>query len=141
MLFFLPSVQALTADVIGETYSNSPDSTSSSAITYKFASVSRYTIEDDSGWLSPRIVEDLSLSQNDGPVINKAEPVPSQTQYYDGSNNLSSSTLRCRLNVSMSSCFAASNCGWCKSLGRCIPGNSESALYPCEAGMYEYSNN
>ena len=137
----LTKALALQSDVIGETYSNPEDVESTSAITYKLASVAKYTIAEDSNWIIPKIIDDLSLVSNDAPVINKAEPIPSQTQYYDGSSNLSSSTLRCRLIVSMTSCFASNNCGWCKSLGRCIPGNSESALYPCEPGSYVYSTN
>ena len=134
------TVSSLSADVIGETYSNSIDSESTSSITYKLASVSKYSLDDSSGWISPRIVDDLSLANVDGPVVNTAETVPSSTQYYDGSSNLSSSSIRCRLMVSMSSCFAANNCGWCKSLGRCIPGSIDAPLYPCDAGMYVYSN-
>lgn len=141
LLLSIYPVFSLKSDIIGETYSNSPDSESSSAITYKQASIGKYTLDDPSGWVSPRIVDDLSLAFSDGPVVNKAETVPSQTQYYDGSSNLSSSSLRCRLMVSMSSCFAANNCGWCKSLGRCIPGSQEAPIYPCEEGMYVYSDN
>ena len=140
LFFLISAVQSLHSDVIGESYSNSIDSKPSSAITYKFASVALYTLDDESGWISPKIVDDLSLMIRDGPVVNAAETVPSQTQYYDGSGNLSSSSLRCRLMVSMTSCYAANNCGWCKSIGRCIPGNPEAPLYPCEAGMYIYSN-
>ena len=140
LFFLISSVQSLQIDIIGEAYSNSIDSNPSSAITYKFASVSLSTLEDETGWISPKIVDDLSLVVKDGPVVNAAETVPSQTQYYDGSNNLSSSSLRCRLMVSMTSCYAANNCGWCKSIGRCIPGNAEAPLYPCEPNMYVYSN-
>ena len=139
-LIAIAGVQSTHSDIIGEAYSNSVDSRPSSAITYKLASVSAYTLSDETGWVMPKIVDDLSLMSTDGPVVNEAETVPSQTQYYDGSSNLSSSSLRCRLMVSMTSCYAANNCGWCKSLGRCIPGNTESPLYPCEPNMYIYAN-
>ena len=140
MIFLVTGVFSLHSDVIGESYSNSVDSHPSSAITYKMASVGNYKLDDEAGWISPRIVDDLSLIINDGPVVNEAETVPSQTQYYDGSSNLNSSSLRCRLMVSMTSCYAANNCGWCKTLGRCIPGNQDAPLYPCEPDMYVYSN-
>lgn len=140
LLMMVASAFTQHTDVIGETYSNTIDSESSSAITYNKASIGKYYLQDTAGWVSPRIVDDLSLVISDGPIINTAETIPSNTQYYDGSSNLSSSSLRCRLMVSMTSCFSASNCGWCKSLGRCIPGSEEAPLYPCESGMYIYSN-
>lgn len=133
------ALTVLAADVIGEAYSEELKSPVSSAITYKMASVDGYTIQDLSGWISPRIVNELSLDEPDGAVKGAADEVPSEVQYYDGSSNLHASGIRCRLLVSLKSCTALASCGWCGSAGICIPGSRDGPLYPCELKHYTYT--
>ncbi|CAG9310593.1 unnamed protein product [Blepharisma stoltei] len=132
---------AFASDVIGEAYSEELKSKSTSAITYKLASVAGYTIQDLSGWISPRIVSELTLDSQDASITGSADVIPSESQYYDGSSNLHASSLRCRLLVSIKTCTALPSCGWCGSSNICIPGSLEGPLYPCELGHYTYTYN
>jgi len=57
---------------------------SESSYNLKQASIGKYSLNDPTSWISPRSVYYLNLAVPNGPLVNKADTVPSQTQYYDG---------------------------------------------------------
>lgn len=67
------------------------------------------------------------------------EEIPSSVEYYDGSTNLNTVKLQCRIYANPTDCLHQSQCGWCGSSTGCILGNNLGPLQPCAKSSYMFT--
>lgn len=67
------------------------------------------------------------------------DEVPSTTDYYDGSHNLNTVKIQCRIYANPTDCLHQSSCGWCGSANNCILGNNLGPLQPCLKSSYIFT--
>jgi hypothetical protein len=68
------------------------------------------------------------------------DEVPSVTDYYDGSTNLNSLKVQCKIYANPSDCTHQSTCGWCGSNNTCILGDSTGPRQPCAKSSYIFAS-
>lgn len=131
------AIAAPHSDVLGEAYSGLSEERDTVSVTYALASNSGYRLADPSGWFPPQLYDDLEDVENyptPGPV-EAAEEIPSERQYYDGSEKLGRAG-RCEVYVNASACLKEQSCGWCVSSLTCMPGTVEGSLSSCPDFQY-----
>ena len=65
--------------------------------------------------------------------------VPSVTDYYDGTTNFKTSTVKCnQWTIQKEVCLKQRSCGWCASSKSCISGTNLGPLTLCR-GRFEYT--
>jgi hypothetical protein len=66
--------------------------------------------------------------------------VPSVTDYYDGTTNFKTKTVKCnQWTMQKEVCLKQRSCGWCASSNTCIAGNNLGPLARCLRGRFEYT--
>lgn len=131
-------------DVIAEEYNFDNTSPSKGAISHGLASNNGYQIPEESkfSYVSPTLVDKLPNkieAPENGPLENVDE-VATTPEYYDGSQNLNSVVVKCKIYLDSQDCFKQSSCGWCGSNGECIHGNNLGPLQECKRSTYRFSD-
>ena len=72
-------------------------------------------------------------------LVETVLELPSETDYYDGTNHLNVLKLHCTIYSNPKVCMAHSSCGWCGSSSKCIIGNNLGPQQPCKRSSYIYS--
>ena len=69
------------------------------------------------------------------------EEITSSSDYYDGSINLNSVTIKCNIYGNQNDCLHQNKCGWCGETKSCILGNNLGPLQPCNKLSYVFAVN
>lgn len=128
-------------DILGGTNNFSKDNVS--AITYGLGDVGGYTLPPDSTtYKSPTMMGVLptKFELPKGGVFESIDEIPSAEKYYDGSTNLNSVKLSCKIYATSDDCLKNSSCGWCGSSNLCILGNNLGPLQSCTRSSFLYSS-
>jgi hypothetical protein len=116
---------------------------SGSSVTYGLGSNGGYTIKDEASYKTPTIVGHLD---NSGPYVDakREQIVPDEkasvSNYYDGSRELNTFKVQCKMYASMNDCTHHSSCGWCQATSSCINGNQLGPLEPCPTSQYVFTS-
>jgi hypothetical protein len=110
---------------------------------YALGSNGGYSIKNESNYKTPTMVNYLDHT---GAYVDAkreqtvAEEKPSITEYYDGSRELNTFKVQCKLYSSLKDCTHHASCGWCGATNSCINGNQMGPREPCPVSTYVFTS-
>lgn len=116
------------------------DGKQETGLNFSMGSNGGYTLNVEAGFKKVETVKKLGPFEPipHGPT-ERADEVPSTTDYYDGEAGLNAVKINCHIYKEPATCTLINSCGWCHNNNSCILGNNLGPMESCPRSKYQFS--